>query len=100
MIYKERLFKILQFPHISEKTSVISKINNVVVFKVARYATKIDVKNAITMLFLVKVHSVNTIVIKGKIKGSAKNVGYRSNWKKAYVLLAQGQKINFFNKIK
>lgn len=98
MIYQERLFKILKSPHVSEKTSVISRKNNVIVFKVARYATKKDIKDSVVMLFAVKVNSVNTVMIKGKIKGSGNNVGFRSNWKKAYIMLEQGQKINFFKK--
>lgn len=98
MMYQERLFKILKSPHISEKTSVIARKNSVIVFKVARYATKKEIKDSVIMLFAAQVNSVNTVVIKGKIKGSGNNIGCRNTWKKAYVMLEQGQKINFLKK--
>lgn len=93
-MYQERLFKILRSPHISEKTSVVAEKCNIVVFKVSKYATKSDIKNAITMLFAVQVSSVKTLVNLGKTKG-LRHVGHRSTWKKAYVILRKGQKINF-----
>lgn len=99
MIYKERLLKILRFPYISEKVSFMSKNNDVVVFRVAKYASKLDIKNAVIMLFSVQVHSVNTMMVTGKRKGSNKNIGYRSSWKKAYIFLRKGQKINFNDKL-
>lgn len=99
MSYKERLFKILRNPYVSEKTSVALKKCNVVVFKVAKYATKLDIKRAIVMLFSVKVNDVNTTaVVTGKIKGSVNDIKHRSSWKKAYVILEKGQKINFMNR--
>lgn len=97
MIYKERLFKILRNPYISEKASIALKNYNVVVFRVEKYATKLDIKNAVVMLFSVKVKNVN-IVITGKLKGSSNNIRYRGSWKKAYVKLEKGQKINFIDK--
>lgn len=100
MIYKERLFKILRSPYVSEKASVILQECNVVVFKVARYATKSDIKNAIIMLFSVKINNVNTVIISGKSKGSVNNIGHRNNWKKAYITLKKGQKIDFIDQQK
>ncbi|URJ30930.1 50S ribosomal protein L23 [Blochmannia endosymbiont of Camponotus sp.] len=97
MIYQERLLKILKSTHVSEKTSIQSEKYNTFVFKVARYATKTDIKNAINMIFSVKTNNINTIVISGKSKGTANNVGRRSNWKKAYVTLEKDQKIDFIN---
>lgn len=96
-MYQARLFKILKFPYISEKTSVVSEKNDTVVFKVAKYATKSDIKNAIVMLFSARVNSVKTLVNLGKTKGSVNNnnIGHRNNWKKAYVILEKGQKIDF-----
>lgn len=98
MIYKERLFKILQFPYVSEKTSVALQECNVVVFKVAKYATKLDIKNAIVMLFSVKVNRINITIVAKKNKGTANSIGYRSSWKKAYVTLEKGQKIDLTQK--
>ncbi|URJ32879.1 50S ribosomal protein L23 [Candidatus Blochmannia vicinus] len=97
MIYQERLLKILKSTHVSEKTSIQSEKYNTFVFKVARYATKTDIKNAMNMLFSIKTNNINTVVISGKSKGTANNIGHRSNWKKAYVVLEKNQKIDFIN---
>lgn len=99
MIYQERLLKILRSTHVSEKTSMTSEKYNIFVFKVARYATKTDIKNAMNMLFSIKINNINTVVIAGKSKGTANNLGRRSNWKKAYVVLKKDQKIDFINAI-
>lgn len=98
MIYKERLFKILRFPYVSEKTSVVLQKRNVIVFKVAKYATKLDIKNAVIMFFSVQVNNVNIIIVTEKIKGSTNKIRCRSSWKKAYVTLEKGQKIDFVHK--
>ncbi|URJ32123.1 50S ribosomal protein L23 [Blochmannia endosymbiont of Camponotus sp.] len=99
MIYQERLLKILRSTHVSEKTSITLERNNVFSFKVAKYATKTDIKNAINMLFSVKVDTINTIIVSGKSKRTANKIGRRSNWKKAYVVLEKGQKIDFINTV-
>ncbi|URJ25698.1 50S ribosomal protein L23 [Blochmannia endosymbiont of Camponotus sp.] len=99
MIYQERLLKILRSTHISEKTSITLERNNAFSFKVAKYATKTDIKNAINMLFSVKVDTINTIIVVGKSKRTANKIGHRSNWKKAYVVLEKGQKIDFINTV-
>lgn len=63
-------------------------------FVVDRTATKVDVRIAIEKLFKVKVKSVNTVSVKGKIRGTwGKGVGRTKAWKKAYVTLREGQKI-------
>lgn len=99
MIYQERLLKILRSIHVSEKTSITLKRHNAFSFKVAKYATKTDIKNAINMLFSVKVDTINTIIVAGKSKRKTNKIGRCSNWKKAYVVLEKGQKIDFINTV-
>lgn len=100
MIYTEHLLKIIQTPHVSEKTSIKLEKFNTIVLKVSKYSTKTDVKNAVCMLFSVEVIKVNILITSKKLKGSKNNLGYRSSWKKAYVFIKHGYKIDFTNKIK
>jgi large subunit ribosomal protein L23 len=68
--------------------------HNQVIFKVARNATKPQIKEAIERLFDVKVKSVNTLVRKGKFKMSRGRAGRQSDVKKAIVTLAEGERID------
>ena len=90
----ERLAQILLAPVISEKSTLVGEKNNQVVFRVARDATKPEIKAAVETLFGVKVLAVNTIVVKGKTKRFRGRPGQRSDWKKAMVRLAEGQSID------
>ena len=67
-----------------------------VLFEVALEANKIEIKNAVEALFSVKVVDVHTQVMRGKEKRVGRFMGQRSNWKKAIVTLAPGNKIEFF----
>ena len=90
-----RIFKILLGPHFTEKaTSAVSSANQVV-FKVVVNATKPEIKAAVEKLFDVKVLGVSVALMKGKTKQTKNGLGKRSNWKKAYVRLEQGQEIDF-----
>ena len=95
MISEERLLKVLSAPHISEKSTRSAELNNTVVFKVATNATKAEIKAAVEKLFEVEVTGVTTLVVKGKTKRHGQRVGRRSDWKKAYVTLADGSEIDF-----
>ncbi|WP_348666364.1 50S ribosomal protein L23 [Arsenophonus symbiont of Ornithomya chloropus] len=96
MTREELLLKILCGPHMSEKASTAIKRNNTIVLKVARDATKSKIKNAIHKIFEVEVKNVNTLLVKGKMKvHSQKKRGRKNSWKKAYVTLKEGQKIDF-----
>ncbi len=95
MINEERLLKVLLAPNISEKATVTAEANNTVVFKVATDATKAEVKAAVEKLFDVSVVGVNTLNVKGKVKRTGQKIGRRSDWKKAYVTLAEGSDIDF-----
>ncbi|MDQ2695897.1 MAG: 50S ribosomal protein L23 [Pseudomonadota bacterium] len=92
---QERLLKILLAPHISEKSSMIADKHNHVVFKVARDATKPEIKQAVESLFNVNVKGVTVVNVKGKRKRFGRLQGRRPDWKKAYVALAPGQEIDF-----
>lgn len=102
MIQQERLLNVLKAPHISEKATNNAEKGNTIVFKVALDANKVEIANAVEELFEVKVDSVRTVVVKGKtkrVKGKTKRrgakVGRRSDWKKAYVTLQEGQSLDF-----
>ncbi|WP_188149792.1 50S ribosomal protein L23 [Teredinibacter waterburyi] len=92
---QERLYKVLLSPVVSEKAAAIAELSNQVVFKVVKTATKAEVKAAVEKLFKVDVSGVRVLNVKGKTKRTKHGMGRRSDWKKAYVSLAQGQEIDF-----
>jgi len=91
----ERLTKIILGPVVAEKASRVAEENNQVVLKVLPNANKLEIKHAVETLFEVKVESVSTVNVKGKTKRTGRIFGKRSDWKKAYVTLAEGQDLNF-----
>lgn len=91
----DRLYKVLLGPHVSEKSTMVGDAGNQVVFKVANDATKTDVKAAVEAMFQVKVDNVTVANVKGKNRRFGQRHGKRSDWKKAYVRLAEGQDIEF-----
>lgn len=66
------------------------------VFVVAKEANKIEIAKAVSTIFNVKVESVNTVNVLGKVKRMGRNLGKRSDYKKAIVKLAAGETIEFF----
>ncbi len=90
-----RIFKVLLGPHFTEKATSSTSLANQVVFKVVKDATKPEIKAAVEKLFDVKVLGVSVALMKGKTKQTKHGLGKRSNWKKAYVRLEQGQEIDF-----
>lgn len=94
MIRQERLFQVLRAPHVSEKASMSMEKNNTMVLRVLKDATKKEIKEAVEQLFDVKIIAVNTSVVKGKMKRRGQHLGQRSDWKKAYVTLAEGQNLD------
>ncbi|MAW23407.1 MAG: 50S ribosomal protein L23 [Cellvibrionales bacterium TMED47] len=92
---QERLFKVLLGAHITEKAASASGSATQVAFKVATDASKLEVKKAVEKLFEVKVEGVRVINVKGKTRRTKTGMGKRSDWKKAYVRLAEGQDIDF-----
>lgn len=92
---QERVFKILLAPHISEKATMVAESDNQYVFRVAKDATKLEIKKAVEKLWDVKVKSVRTLNVVGKTKRFGRLEGKRSDWKKAYVSLAEGNVLDF-----
>ncbi len=91
----ERLLKVLLAPHVSEKSARVGDAANQYVFKVVKDASKPEIKKAVESLFNVKVTAVQVTNVKGKVKRFQHTEGKRSDWKKAYVTLAEGSEIDF-----
>lgn len=91
----ERLTQVLVAPHVSEKSAGLADSQNQHVFKVLPNATKQEIKDAVEQLFNVKVSTVRTVNMKGKVKRFGRAMGKRSDWKKAYVRLEPGHDIEF-----
>ena len=87
---------IIRRPLITEKTSILREDGRTIVFQVASGANKTEIKRAIETLLGSKVESVRTSLSHGKFKRQGKYVGRRSDWKKAYVKLRDGEKLPDF----
>jgi large subunit ribosomal protein L23 len=92
-ISKERMYDIVRAPVITEKATLGSE-HNQVTFRVPLDASKLEVAAAVEGIFGVKVTAVNTLRQKGKLKRFRGRPGQRSDVKKAYVTLAEGQTID------
>lgn len=92
-ISKERMYDIVRAPVITEKATLGSE-HNQVTFRVPLDASKLEVAAAVEGIFGVKVVAVNTLRQKGKLKRFKGRPGQRSDVKKAYVTLAEGQTID------
>lgn len=90
------IYDVIKKPLITEKTTVEKDERNVIAFVVNGAANKIEIKAAVKQLFNAEVASVNTVNVAGKTKRTAKGIGKRSNWKKAYVTLKEGSNVDFF----
>ena len=91
-----KLTDVIRRPLITEKTTTLREDGRTLVFEVARDANKIDIKRAVETLFGSKVQSVRTSLAHGKMKRQGKFMGRRSDWKKAYVKLRDGEKLPDF----
>lgn len=79
---------------VTEKYSQLRETQNCYVFEVDKDANKIEVKEAVEKLFDVKVDTVKTMRMRGKMKRLGRFVGKRPNWKKAVVNLVSGETIS------
>ncbi len=91
-----KLTDVIRRPLITEKTTIQREDGRTIVFQVATDATKVEVKQAIEKLLGSKVESVRTTLVHGKVKRQGRFAGRRSDWKKAYVRLRDGQKMPEF----
>ena len=89
----ERILCVIDSPVVTEKAT-LNMENNKYTFRVAKDATKFEIKEAVETLFNVKVEAVNTLITKGKVKRFKGVVGKRASYKKAVVSLAAGQTID------
>ena len=92
---KDRLYKVVLGAHISEKATLIADETNQISFKVAKDATRPEIKEAIEKIYGVVVKNVTVLNVKGKVKRSLRGMSKKPNWKKAYVRLESGHDIDF-----
>ena len=90
------IYGVIRKPLVTEKTTLEKDAKNVIAFEVERSANKIEIKEAVEKLFKVEVTAVKTVNVAGKVKRVGRQVGKRSNWKKAYVSLKEGSNVDFF----
>jgi len=92
-VNNERMYQIIRFPHVSEKTARLQAASNQYVFEVRVDASKPEIKQAVEGLFDVQVESVQVVNLKGKRKSFRFRAGKQNDWKKAYVRVKAGQSI-------
>ena len=93
------LYNVITAPLITEKGTLVNEEGNQVVFRVRREANKSEIRRAVETLFKVKVKKVRTSNFLGKPRRVGRNLGRKPAWKKAYVTLAEGQRIDFFETV-
>ena len=92
-----KLTDVIRRPLITEKTSILrERDGRTIVFEVATHANKTEIKRAIETLLGSKVEHVRTAIAHGKVKRQGRFAGQRSDWKKAYVKLREGEKLPEF----
>ena len=89
--------EILKRPIVTEKATIAREEANEYAFEVNGKANKIQIRAAIEKLFDVKVASIRTLNVRGKLKRMGAHQGRRSGWKKAVVTLAEGNTIDVFD---
>ncbi|QFY43660.1 50S ribosomal protein L23 [Candidatus Methylospira mobilis] len=87
---QQNLMRVIQAPIVSEKSNITAQSNRTFVFRVKKNSDKIDIKQAVELMFDVKVESVHVLNVFGKSKRFGRFAGKRSDWKKAYVKLKPG----------
>ena len=95
----KRLEDVIRRPLVTEKSTILSRANNQYVFAVDLKANKQEIREAVSTLFNVKVVDVNTSIIPGEPKRRGRIMTRTTKWKKAVVTLADGQKIDLFDRV-
>lgn len=93
------LEQVLIKPLLTEKSSIQTENTNRYVFKVQKKANKYQIRDAVEKMFDVKVVDVRTAILPGKVKRAGRSVKKTSSWKKAYVKIQDGQKLELFKGI-
>lgn len=86
-------YQVLIRPVVTEKSLDAKERRNTLCFRVEPHATKAEIKQAVEAAFKVKVEGVSTALFPGKMRRRGRAIGYRPDWKKAYVKLKAGQKM-------
>lgn len=90
------LHHVLIQPLLTEKVTAMRESNNTVSFLVHPGANRVQIKQAVEALLKVKVERVNVLNVQGKIKRLGRFSGKRSDWKKAFVKLKDGEKLELY----
>lgn len=93
------IYDIIRKPCLTEKGLTLQEVNNQIVLKVNPQANKIEIKEAMKKLFNVKVEKVRTANMHGKSKRVGARTGKTSDWKKAIITLAEGEKLDFLEEL-
>lgn len=93
------LAQVIRAPLITEKGTLVTEQGNQFVFRVHPEANKVEIRRAVETFFKVKVEKVRTINYLGKTRRVGRSLGQRPRWKKAYVTLAAGQRIDIFENV-
>lgn len=93
------LLYVITSPLITEKGTLVNEQGNQYVFRVRPEANKTEIRQAVETFFKVKVERVHTMNYLGKYRRVGKWTGQRPRWKKAYVTLAAGQRLDFFESV-
>ncbi len=93
----KNLYEVIRRPLLTEKSTLLKEAQRTLVFEVHRDATKPEIKKAVETLFDTKVSQVRVSNVPGKVKRQGRHAGRRPDWKKAFVVLAEGAKdVEFF----
>jgi len=92
-----RIQDVIRRPLITEKAGLLRETMNIMAFEVDGRANKIEIRRAVETQFKVKVAEVRVANMHGKLRRQGRYAGRRSDWKKAFVRLAPGEKaVDFF----
>jgi large subunit ribosomal protein L23 len=91
-------YSVIKGPCLTEKGDQLQENFGKAVIKVDRNANKIEIKEAVEQIFNVKVASIRTSRVRGKLKRVGRNMGRTPDWKKAYITLKEGT-INFLDEL-
>jgi large subunit ribosomal protein L23 len=92
-------YDVICAPLITEKGTLVNEAGNQIVLRVRREANKYEIRQAVEKLFKVRVRRVRTTNYLGKTRRVGRSIGRRPAWKKAYVTLAEGQRIDLFESV-
>ncbi len=89
------MYQIIKRPLVTEKNNELSQ-KGIYAFEVDKKATKVEIKNSVEKLFRVKVSTVRTAICRGRSKRTKLGVSAPKYWKKAFIKLSPGEKIEMF----